>query len=196
MAYSRVQIYNMALMHLGISASIQSTNQEDTKTRTFNRMYEIARDKVLKDFDWNFARAYRTLSSTGNTPLNTKYQYEYNYPNDCIAARVILPEESKINFELCIDALGERVINTNISTVTLRYTKRVEKEAYFTPGFADALSWNLASLSAIAITGSTDKAKFALQMYTNLIQQAMVANANEGYEDKSEDAPWHDARFK
>ena len=193
MSYSQVQIYNMALNNLGVSASIQNTTQQDPRSVTLNNFYGVALRQVLKDFDWNFASKDRELTPTFNTPANPKYQYEYDYPNDCISARQILNSD-KVQFEVVSNESGARVINTTISPATLRYTRYVDKETYFTPEFAIALSWYLAFLVALAITGSSDKRRELFAIYKDMINSSITSIAQEGYEDNEKDADWLEAR--
>ena len=197
MSYSKVQIYNIALNNLGVSATIQNTAQADVKTVVLNNYYNVALEQVLKDFDWNFANTYKSLTPTVNECLNPRYAHEYDYPNDCIVARKIVDEsgeENNIDFEISSDASGQRVINTNVSPATLKYTRLVNKEVFFTPEFVMALSWYLAFLAAEAITGQANKKSNAFSIYRNMIGTALASNANEGYENIDKDALWIEAR--
>lgn len=90
MNYTKAKIFNIALKNLRISVGIQNANQDDKNTIILNEFYELAKEQVLKDFDWNFANSYRELSLTGNIPSNPKFLYEYDYPNDCLFAREII----------------------------------------------------------------------------------------------------------
>jgi len=193
MGYSKVQIYNLALVNLGVSAMIQNTAQGGVECDTLNIYYNIALEQVLKDYDWGFAKTYASLTPTGNTCLNPKYQYEYDYPNKCLSAREVLPGE-KIEFEIASAESGQIVINTNISPATLRYTRMIDSETFLTSEFVTALSWFLAFLTAETITGSTGKREKALAIYQGLIQKAMAINATEGYEEIEEEADWLEAR--
>lgn len=196
MGFSKVQIYNLALANLGVTATIQSTTQAETKTITLNSFYEPALQQVLKDFDWNFARGYKQLTPTGNECLNPKYSYEYDYPNDCINAREIVTGATPDNipFEIASNQLGQVVINTNISPATLRYTKIVDKEAFFTSEFVMAFSWYLSFLVAESLTGNSGKREKALAIYNGLISSAQIANSTEGYEEEQINVSWMDAR--
>jgi hypothetical protein len=185
----------MTLNNLGVSASIQNINQQDVKTITLNNFYNVALEQALKDFDWNFASTYCSLTPTGNDCLNPKYSYEYDYPNDCLAAREIAHAIQKdIPFEVASNVSGDVVINTNTSPATLRYTRRVDKEIFFPVEFISALSWHLAFLTAETLTGSTGKREKALSIYSGLISKAQIANTNEGYEEENITVPWLEAR--
>jgi len=195
MPFSKVQIYNLALNNLGVSATIQNVSQQDVKTSTLNAVYNVALEQTLKDFDWNFASTYIALTLTGNTCLNPKYLYEYDYPNECLSAREIVDASQKnIPFEPASNASGQRIINTNAYPAVLRCTRLISNEIYFTVEFVTALSWYLAFMSAETITGSSGKREKALSIYSGLVEKSMVANATEGFQEEDITIPWLEAR--
>jgi len=187
MAFSKDQIYNLSLVHLGLKGDIQSDDQTDPRVQTLNLFYDVAVEQTLKDFDWNFANTCVELTPTqSGVSLNPLYRYEFDYPNDCICARKImltgLPEE-KINFKPSTDANNARVIITNVPKGMLEYTRIVSNESFFTAEFVMAISIYLASLAAEDLTGQTVKRDKLFQLYTSVINKAITANACEGYED-------------
>ena len=196
MSFSKVQIFNIVLRNLGVSISIQNIDQADVNTTTLKTFYDLALQQALKDFDWNFASTIRELSLTGNASDNPKYEYEYDYPNDCLAARELVNNaDEKTNFQVASNfTTKSRVINTNITPAYLRYTRRVDNEAEFTAEFIMAFSWYLAFLSALAITGSDSKRSEAFKIYNGMKLEGIVSNANEGYEDEPSEASWIEAR--
>lgn len=196
MNYTKAKIFNMALKNLRVSVSIQNTNQTDKNTIILNEFYDSARVRVLKDFDWNFANFYRELTLTGKIPQNPKFLYEYDYPNDCIFAREIVPyyKSKQIEFEIAANASGQKVINANLTPAVLRYTKNIENEILYPVDFVMALAWYLAFLSAPAITGSRAIQNDCLSIYTNILAKAKALNASEGYIHSETDCNWSDER--
>jgi hypothetical protein len=180
--YTKTNIFNLALKNLGVSVGIQSTGQSDRNAVVMNEYYEIAKEKTLKDHDWSFASTYRELTPTGNKSLNPKFSHEYDYPNDCAFAReIVTSSEEPIEFEPASNISGQRVILTNATPATIRYTRIVKEEAYYTPEFAMALSWFLAFLSASSITGARTKTSDCLQIYKKMLAEGMTTDANEGF---------------
>jgi len=196
MNYTKSKIFNIALKNLRVSVGIQNYNQTDKNTIVLNEFYDSAREQVLKDFDWNFANSYRELSLTGNIPQNPKFLYEYDYPNDCVFAREIISyiNEEIVEFEVAANVSGQKVINTNITHVVLRYTKSVDNETFFTTEFVMALCWYLAFLAAPAITGNRSIQNDCLNVYTSMIAKAKTINASEGYIKNPDNCSWIDAR--
>ncbi len=196
MNYTKSKIFNMALKNLRISVGLQNANQTDKNAVVLNEFYDCAKEQVLKDFDWNFANSYRELSLTGNIPQNPKFLYEFDYPNDCLFAREIIPYEDNeiVEFEVAANAIGHKVINTNITPAVLRYTKLVNNEAYYNTEFVMALCWYLAFLAAPSITGNRAIQNDCLGVYTSMLAKAKSMNASEGYIKTPDKCSWFDIR--
>ena len=196
MNYTKAKIFNITLKNLRVSVSIQNANQTDKNTIVLNEFYDSAREQVLKDFDWNFANSYRELSLTGNIPINPKFLYEYDYPNDCVFAREIIPfgDIEIVEFEISANSDGQKVINTNLTPAILRYTKSVDNETFFSTEFVMALCWYLAFLAAPAITGNRSIQSDCLSVYTNILAKSKAMNASEGYIKNNDSCSWLDAR--
>lgn len=196
MNYTKAKIFNISLKNLRVSVSIQNANQTDKNTVVLNEFYDSARDQVLKDFDWNFANSYRELALTGNIPLNPKFLYEYDYPNDCVFAREIIPYTDKeiVEFEVSANESGQKVICTNLTPAILRYTRLIDNESFYTTEFAMALCWYLAFLAAPAITGNRNIQNDCMNIYTSILAKAKSINASEGYIKNNESCSWLDVR--
>ena len=196
MNYTKAKIFNITLKNLRVSVSIQNSNQTDKNTLVLNEFYDVAREQVLKDFDWNFANSYRELSLTGNIPQNPKFLYEYDYPNDCVFAREIIPYVSSdlVEFEIASNVAGQKVINTNQTPAILRYTKSVDNETLFSTEFVMALSWYLSFLAAPAITGNRAIQSDCMNVYTHILAKSKAMNASEGYIQNDSGCSWLDAR--
>lgn len=196
MNYTKAKIFNLTLKNLRVSVGIQNAHLSEKNTVVLNEFYDSAREQVLKDFDWNFANSYRELSLTGNIPQNPKFLYEYDYPNDCLFAREIIPYYDKkiVEFEVAANINGQKVINTNITPVVLRYTKSVENETFFSTEFVMALCWYLAFLAAPSITGNRSIQNDCFNIYTNMLVKSKTINASEGYIKNDNTCSWIDVR--
>ena len=196
MNYTKAKIFNITLKNLRISVGIQNENQTDKNTVVLNEFYDSALEQVLKDFDWNFANSYRELALTGDIPLNPKFLYEYDYPNDCVFAREIIPyaDSDIVEFEIATNRNGQKVINSNITPAVLRYTKLVDNETFYTSEFVMALCWYLSFLAAPAITGNRNIQSDCLAVYTSMLAKAKALNASEGYIKVNDKCNWLDER--
>jgi len=196
MANSKAQIFNIALNILGVSNPLENANSNDNRAILLNNYYKIARDYVLKDFDWNFASTFRELAIIEKAENVSVWRFCYAYPNDCIAARDIFEKGSfeLKKFEISSLLTGEKVILTDVENAVLRYTKRVEKEVYFTSEFTMALSYYLASLTSNVITGSTSKGEIAYDKYLKILKRSKTLNAREGADIVYDDYTYLDSR--
>ncbi len=196
MNYTKAKIFNIALKNLRVSVTIHNANQNDKNTIILNEYYDSAKEQVLKDFDWNFANSYRELSLTGNIPMNPKFLYEYDYPNDCVFTREIISynTDENIEFEVAANSNGQKVINTNVTPAVLRYTKLIDNETFFSTEFTMALCWYLAFLSAPAITGNRSIQGDCLNVYTSILAKAKSINASEGYTKTKDHCSWFEVR--
>lgn len=194
---SKVQIYNIALNTLGVSTPLENVNLNDNKVILLNNYYNLARDYVLKDFDWNFASAYKELSLTNIPDSYSQYKYVYNYPNDCICARDIFEKGSyKLEkFSISSDVNGDRVILCNLEHPVLRYTRKVEKEIFYSCEFSMALAYYLASLTSNVLVGSIQKGELAYEKYKQILKRAKLLNAKEGSDFIYEDDTYLDSRI-
>ena len=178
---SKAQIFNIALNILGVSSPLENPNSNDNRAILLNNYYELARDYVLKDFDWNFASAFSELALCDEQMPNLNFKYAFNYPNDCICARDVYSIDDYVLQKFSISSLedGSLVILTDVENAVLRYTRRVDKEIYFSCEFSMALAYYLASLVSNVLVGSVQKGEMAWEKYTKVLKHAKVINASE-----------------
>lgn len=196
MTISKAQIFNITLNILGASTPLENANSTDNRAILLNNYYELARDYVLKDYDWNFASVFRELSLCNTNEQFGSYSYCYDYPNDCICARDVFEKGNFTlqKFSIASVASGEKVILTNTPRANLRYTKRVDKEIYFSCEFSMALAHYLASLTSGVISGSIQKGEIAYEKYQKILKRARVLNAQEGADYLYDDDTYLESR--
>ena len=156
---SSTEIANMALAHLGNSKQIASLTESSGEARACNQFYEIAKDKVLEDFNWPFARTFVTLGLVEENPtgIDDEWGFSYRYPSDCLKVRRLISgikaedRLSEIKFIIGSDAQGV-LIFTDQEDARLEYTKRETDTAKFPTTFQIALSYYLASLIGPRVT--------------------------------------------
>lgn len=196
MTLSKAQIFNISLNILGVSMPLENPNSNDNRAILLNNYYDLARDYVLKDYDWNFASSFKTLTLRQEQMEYMNYKYCYDYPNDCVCVRDVFQKDSYSQQKFTISALdsGQTVILTNAQDAIIRYTKRVEKEVYFSCEFAMALAYYLASLTSNVIAGSVQKGEIAWEKYNKILRHAKVINAYESAENLYDENTYLDSR--
>lgn len=170
---SDVDICNLALSHLGDSATVATLTPPDGSAQADHcaRFYPICRNALLEMHSWGFAttRVQLALLSTNATG----WTYTYAVPGDAINLLAVLdasavddysesiqPTTSWIEtplplvgwggqyspqpFQLETNQAGAAIILTNQVNAVLRYTRVITDPTRFSWLFVRALSWLLA----------------------------------------------------
>lgn len=175
---SEVDICNLALAHLGDTATLSSINPPEGSAQADHcqRFYPIARDTLLQMHNWNFA-SRRVLLANVTNPW-TNWKYAYGVPSDCLDVVSVLPPDAEDDYSTRFvptdtpmwasnyapvvaagryvpqpysvetDPSGNKIIYTNQENAILRYQALVADTTKFSPLFVMTLSWHLASMLA------------------------------------------------
>lgn len=84
---SSVDICNLALDRIGDSPISSIDMPTSQKEETVSRWYDQVRRTLLREYVWNFAQAYGTLSRSGDG--NGPYEDKYPLPVDCVRLNTI-----------------------------------------------------------------------------------------------------------
>ena len=162
---SEIDICNLALAHLGDTATIASLSPPEGSAQAEHcaGFYPVARDSLLEMHSWGFATKRVQLALlTSGWP---EWTYAYAQPADALNVIAILPPESTDDYStgvpdsaggsyvpqpFCceINDSGAPVIYTDQADAVLRYSATVTDPTRFSPLFVMALSWHLASMLA------------------------------------------------
>lgn len=199
---SEVEIANLALSHLGDSATVSSLSPPEGSAQAEKcaRFYPLARDVMQEDFVWNFCVRRKMLALVASWSSG-KWAYAYAAPSEMInAISLSHPDASSDQ----VDVLGGRqgapfqiegadtgqpVILTNLPDAELRYTVKVRDSTKFSAQFVEALSWRLASMLAGPILKGEAGMKMTqscLQIAMSLGRAAAVKNANSSQEERGQ----------
>ena len=91
---SEVDICNLALSHLRVAA-IVSLLDTTTRAAACNTHYAVARDTVLREHAWGFAKKRKILIIIEDTYAG--WDYSYLYPADCIVAHEIYDRDGSVS---------------------------------------------------------------------------------------------------
>lgn len=183
---SKTEICNLALTHLGQGKEIGNIESENSEeARTARRVYETARDTVLRDFPWSFATKIAALSLIETEP-NTEWAFSYRVPTDCLYLRRILSglrndnRESRTPYRVAQDDSG-LILFTDYEDAEAEYTVRVTDTTLYPPDFTMAFSYYLAALMAPRLTNG-DPYKLGdrcFRLYQYEVSRAVSRGANE-----------------
>lgn len=176
MAQTAVDICNLALGYIGVRDTLGSLEEDTPEGAACARYYGHARDVALESFDWRFASKRALL-----TPLvgvtATGWANVFQPPGDMLVPREtsanstdyphidsqVIPSElalanplfraaaaSEGRYEL-IPGNSGLLIASNLASMPLRYTARVQYVPSYPPSFVDALAWGLAAKLALVL---------------------------------------------
>ena len=218
---SAVEICNLALSHLGDTATVASIDPPEGSAQAEHcaRFYPIARDALLEKHDWSWATRRSSLALLVATV--DPWAYAYAKPNLMKKAIAVLDPEAGDDYSIpaagrydytlppmtrsyaprpfVLETLstGEEVILTDQEDAVLRYTVLVTDTSKFPAMFVAALSWLLASmLAGPIIKGETGmaEAKHCLAMFEQFLGQAIVADSNQRRQQPTHIVPWISGR--
>ncbi len=185
---SEVSICNLALSHIRAGPQIASLDENTTPAIQCKLWYEVARDLALADIWWNFSGKQIVLAQQVEVPL--EWAFGYAYPIDCLQIRYIInpgklrQEADRIEFEVSINAAGNKTIMTNQDEACLKYTFQQTDPNSFHPHFVVSMSYQLALHIAVPVAGTSKGRilkKEASEAYLNAIRAAVSADSAEEY---------------
>lgn len=181
---SEVEICNLALSHVGDSATVASIDPPEGSSQAEHcaRWYPIARNALLEMQEWNFATTRALLAEVANQ--FPQFQHSYARPTDCLKVLAVGAADAmgdlfptycqqdrayyaaprfpcmlytSQEFKTETDyATGNQVILTNQANAMVRYTRLVTDTSKFSPLFTTALARMLASyLAGPVLKGET-----------------------------------------
>ena len=182
---SKADLANLALTQVGITKFIGNLETDRTlEARVCRRWFEPSKQTLLRSRDWNVARRRTALAETGGT-APTNWEFEYTYPNSCLAIRgLILPglswprKDQKIPFEIANSGTA-KVIYTDLENAEAVWTSDIGTEL-FDALMEDAFVYLLASRIAIPLSVKPDMAKQARDAYAFMFSVSGAADAREG----------------
>jgi len=179
-------ICNAAISHCGTRSKIASLDEGSAEATACATHFALARDSLLRAFDWNFARITGQLGQLQSPPA--RWVYKYALPVDCVRIRrlndvpLLLLPETFCEVAADKDSSGAfiNVILTNASPLSAIYTARVIDPSRWDAGFTDAFAYDLAFRVCVELTGKEDRLVRLVQMRQAAILAAAAAMANEG----------------
>lgn len=143
---SQVEIYNVALSHIGDTANVAALGEASVQGQLCDRFYPGVLRKVLSanDFPWTFAKTRATLNKLTNG-LADSWDYKYALPNLLVTPIAVLDTSSTYDgagfaFEIEGDSLY-----THARNATMLYVFYQDNTGKFSASFTEAVSRLLAS---------------------------------------------------
>ena len=173
---SKTEIANAALTEVGAKAITDLDSDTTTQGLVVQRWYSHTKDTLLRAYTWNFALARQSLSQDATAVDDLgEFTNSYTLPTKpyCLRALSMYKSSSEWKIE------GRKLL-TDDSSVNLKYISRVSNPVEFDDLFTEALLFRLAANIAFPIMRDRLLARELYQIYTEKIQDARTADAQEG----------------
>lgn len=186
---SKVGICNFALNDIGHSTVIQSLTEDSTAASTCNLVYDRARQAVLADHDWGFARSFKPLAQL-DTDIPSYWTYAYILPANSL--RIIRLHDAtwtrqedtrRLDYEVANVTEGGnnyRVIFTNVESAVCTFIKDLDDPTQYPHQFVEALAGKIASLIAFPLTGDQTLRRDMEQIYMIRLSAARQFDNSQG----------------
>jgi len=183
MATSPVEVCNIALKRLGADA-IVAFDEGTSAASLCDQLYQPTVDALLREHEWNFAQIRVTLPARSTGPA-WGYTYAYTYPVKplCLKVNETDPFDAIYDVENTIDANGEltgKVIVTDESSLSIRYTGRIEDVSQWDASFVNTVAAALAKQMAQPLTENTALVNVLSQEFVQALQHARSVDSQEG----------------
>jgi hypothetical protein len=179
-----VSVCNQAISELGGgefgSPRIQSFSDGTSLSTMCGEFYPDTRDAVLELHPWNFSTAFKTLARSADTPAMT-WTYQFPLPTDPYCIRVRGTDQGGgARFAVGLDSLGQRVLLSDESSVSIEYTARIEDLSRWSPLALQVLIKMLASKLAKPLTGQSSLTQLKWSEALALLPEARGSDGREG----------------
>lgn len=197
MTMTKTSVFKMACGHLK-QKPVGDADENSVTANYMNVYWDAAVDYVLERHDWGFARARGELSQVENDDL-TDWSYQYSYPSDCVKPRAlqtgvrVTHSPTAFKVELSAD-LTSKTIVCDLDEAWLIYTKRITNMALWPVSALIALSYKLAELSALLVTGKEDLKARCAKEYETAEARAKLLDSQNGQDDPEPDSQFIEAR--
>lgn len=199
---TKVDIWNLALSHLGIDRDVVSTTDSTKEAAALRLVYDVDLDEILRGFPWSFARKEAALVSVSASPAATdEWAYSYRVPSDSVIIRRIQSgnrqdnRTSRVPFVLSRDSTG-LLVYTDEPAAKAVYTFRNVSTTDYPADFVKAFSYKLAAHIAPRLTAGDP---FGLEpkmtrMFLISMSEAASSNAAEEQPDDQNPSEFERAR--
>ena len=217
MAYSILDIWNLALGHIG-QGKIDSLTEDSVASIQCSIAWPFARGEALESSDWTFAKVRVALAKNSAAPAQG-FLYAYTLPPDFLTLcrqrandpRVspgivnttssvsgdLIIENQKFNY--VIEAIPDGTLcllinydNSNVALV-IQYIRNEQSAARYSAHFCLTASYKLAALVAKVLTGSNRVRDDMDRNYGRQLTKAKGHNSTGDYlEDETGNNDWRD----
>lgn len=196
----KVEIWNMAISHLGISELIQGVDEDSKAANQCRFWYDQCRRELLKNVEPNWANRRIVLAAQAD-PV-TGWDYKYAYPANTLEIVLLFPKDEDVparrnwqqvthryRYEVSSETgSGGKIVSTNVEDAEVIYVYDVEDTQLFDSLFKLALSLLIAQRIAMVMTGEMQMVDKMGEYYRVAKGNAIAANYDENQNDGQPEA--------
>jgi hypothetical protein len=150
---SKVEICNRALQKLGAKRIVE-IDEDSNNARACNAAYEILKDALLEEHEWNCGIARAQLAASSTAPEFGR-SYAYQLPTDFIRLAHPYPEENSLDLDYQIE--GRYIVSDWEAPLNIRYVYSIDDPNEMSPLFREALATKIAYELCEELTQSNSK---------------------------------------
>lgn len=201
-AEKKLQIANMALLHLGQTKITQAqlTAASIPSASAIDLFWDPCRDEVLGESDWPFATCTETLSAI-STITDAEYEYVYTYPTSAVSSVWAVFDEGSADKKeeqefivKYVPASSNKFIFSHLSDAIAEYTYQVTDALLWSHKFNIAFSYRLAAEVCVPITGDVQKGLQLMQVYNAMLGEAKRIGSSEKVKKPTQTSKYLESR--
>lgn len=174
-------------------APITSLNDNRPIAQTMKRNFFVTRDALLEESEWNFALKRASLPEASPAPA-FGWSYAFTLPPDCIRVIPLTTSGDSEGYPIPFEVEDGQILTNACGPLRVRYVYRHEAYDKYPATFQMALSARLAMGCAHWLTGKTNFAQIAANMYREAMDKAWLSDAVQGTSPRAADDEWASQR--
>ena len=184
-------IANLALARIGANL-IADTTEDTPSSRQARAIFAATRDELLRDYEFNFAKASQTLSEDAVFAYKGSWSYAFTVPTSPVILKILSISGNTDNLYEVVGSGANRRLLANVTTTTgpnvlqVQYVAQVIDPSTWDSLFKDALVLRLASKLAMPLVKRADLAQVIQQEFAAIFTLAKTASSQERQLDESE----------
>lgn len=179
---SKIQIYNLALSHIGMRKLFDTTTQNPS-LEACELHYPTALEDTYAEHSWSFATVKSKFAQVSADVVGWEYVYAYP-PKAAVVNYVFSAANVKFKAEQDFEIVflpesNKKVVCSNEPEAYQEYVHMVEDTTLFSPKFVLATSFKLAALIAPSLIADPEKAELMRASARGIINEAKRINFGE-----------------
>lgn len=174
-------------------AELSSINDNRPIARWMKRNFYVTRDALLEESEWNFAIKRYSLPEASPAPA-FGWSHAYTCPPETIRVVPLTANGDSEGYPIPHEVEGGQILTNACAPLKVRIVTQIEDYDRYPATFQTALSARLAMGCAHWLTGKTNFAQIATNMYREALQKAWLSDAIQGTSPRAADDEWVMAR--